>query len=61
MDAHTELDAALRRKTGVALDHAVLHFDGTTNSIYHATKLDDAAVAGALHHAAMMHGNGRRD
>ena len=56
-----ELDAALGRKTGVALDHAVLHLDGAANGIDDAAKLDDAAVAGALDDAAVMHGDGRVD
>ena len=48
------------RKASVALDHAVLHLDGAAHGVNHAAKLDDAAVAGALHHAAVMHGDGRR-
>ena len=56
-----ELDAALGRKASVALDHAVLHLDGAAHGVDHATKLDDAAVAGALDHAPMMHGDGGID
>ena len=48
MDVDTELDAALRRKTRVALDHAVLHFDGAAHGVDHAAELDDAPVAGAF-------------
>jgi hypothetical protein len=55
------VDAALRRKTGVALDHAVLHLDGTAYGIHHAAKLDDASIAGALHHTPVMHGYGGID
>ena len=48
MDANAELDAALGRKPGVALDHAVLHLDGTAHRIDHAAELDEDAVAGRL-------------
>ena len=48
-------------KTVVALDHAVLHLDGATHGVNYAAKLDDAPVAGALHHAPVMHGDGRVD
>jgi len=41
--------------------HTVLHFDGATHSVYHAAKLDKDAVTGALHHAAVMHSDGRID
>ena len=61
MDADAELDAALRWKTGVALDHAVLHLDGAAHRVHHAAELDDASVAGALNYAAVMHGDGRID
>ena len=37
MDADAELDAAVRRKTRVALDHAVLHLDGAAHGVNHAT------------------------
>ena len=59
MDADAELDAALGRKPGVALDHAVLHLDGAAYGIDHASELDEDAVTGALHHAPVMHGDGR--
>ena len=58
MDADPKLDAALRRKASIALDHAVLHLNGAANGIYHATKFDDAPVAGALHDAPVMRGDG---
>ena len=61
MDADAELDAAFRRQAGVALDHAVLHFDGAAHRVDHAAELDDAAVAGALDDAAVMEGDGRID
>jgi hypothetical protein len=58
MNADPKLDAPLWRQPGIALDHAVLHFDGATHRIDHAAELDKVAVAGPLHHAAMMHGDG---
>ena len=61
MDADAKLDAALGRKAGVALDHAVLHLDGAAHGIDHAAELDEAPVAGALHYATVMHGDGRID
>ena len=61
MNADAKLDAALRRKAGVALDHAVLHLDGTAHGVDHATELNETSVAGALHHAPVMHGDGRID
>jgi hypothetical protein len=61
MDADTKLDAALWRKTSVALDHAVLELDGAAYRVNHATKFDDAAVARALHHPPVMQGDGGVD
>jgi hypothetical protein len=55
MDADAELDPALGRKAGVALDHAVLHLDGAAHGVDHAAEFDEDAVAGTLHHAAVMH------
>src|SRR5208337_1476845 len=57
MNAYAELDAAFRRHAGVAIDHAVLHFDRATHGVDHATELDEAAVAGALDDAAVMRGD----
>ena len=61
MDADPELDAALRRHAGVALDHAVLHLDRAAHGVDHAAELDDAAVAGALDDPAVMDGDGGID
>ena len=41
MNADAELDAALGRQAGVALDHAVLHFDRAAHRVDHAAKLDE--------------------
>src|SRR6185295_11570424 len=59
MYANAKLDAALERKAGVSLYHSVLHLDCTPNGINHAAKLDDASIAGAFHHAPLMHGDCR--
>ncbi len=61
MNADPELDALLGRQTGVALDHALLHFDGAVHGVDHAAKLDQAAVAGALDDAAVMRVDGGID
>jgi hypothetical protein len=57
MDADAELDAAILRHTGVALDHAVLHLDRAAHSIDHAAELNEAAIAGALDDAPAMRGD----
>jgi hypothetical protein len=61
MDADAKLNAALRRQAGVALDHAVLHFDRAAHGVDHAAKFDEAAVPGALDDAPVMQGDGRID
>ena len=61
MNADAELDAALWRHAGVALDEAVLHFDCATHGVDDAAELDEAAVAGALDDAPVVHGDGRID
>ena len=61
MNADAELDPALGRHARVALDHAVLHFDRAAHRVDHAAELDEAAVAGALDDAAVMHGDGGID
>ena len=61
MDADAELDAALGRKAGVALDHAVLHLDGAAHGVDNASELDEDAVARPLDDAAVMQGDGGVD
>ena len=61
MNADPELDAALRRQAGVALGHAVLRFDRAAHGVDDAPKLDEAAVAGAFHHAPMVRVDGGID
>ena len=61
MHADAKLDAPVLRHAGVALDKALLHFDGAAHGVDHAAKLDDRAVAGALDDPAAMGGDGRVD
>ena len=61
MDADAELDAALRRDAGVALHHAVLNLDGAAHGVDDAAELNEAPVAGALHYASVMRGDGGID
>lgn len=35
-------------KGGIALDHAVLHFNGAARGVGHAAELDDQSAVGAL-------------
>ena len=41
VNADAKLDAPVRRHAGVALDHAVLHFDRAAHGVDHAAELDD--------------------
>ena len=52
-----KFDAFAGRDPYVALDHGVLHFECAAHRVDDAAELDDAAVAGALDDAAMMHGD----
>ena len=61
MNSNAELDAPLGRQAGIALDHAVLHFDGATHSVDHAAELDEAAVSGAFDDAPVMRVDGGID
>jgi hypothetical protein len=54
MDADAKLDAALGRKAGIALDHAVLDLYGAADGVDDAAKLDNAAIPGALDDATVM-------
>ena len=59
MNADAKLDATLGRQAGVALDHAVLHFDRAAHGVDHAAEFNHAAVAGAFDDAAVMEGDRR--
>ena len=61
MDADAELDAPIRRKASIALDHAVLHLDGAPNGIDDASELYEDSVARPLDDAPVMKGDGRID
>ena len=61
MNADAELDPALGRQAGIALDEALLHLDGAAHGVNDAAELDDAAVARALDHPAAIDGDGRID
>ena len=61
MNADAELDAALGRQAGVALGHAVLHFDGAAHGVDHAAELDENAVAGSFDDASVMRVDGGID
>ncbi len=61
MDADPKFDALVGRDLGVALDHRPLDFNGAVHCVDDAAELDDAAVAGALDDAPVMHGDGRVD
>src|SRR5271157_5415626 len=58
MNADTELDATVSRDARVAFDHRILHFDGASNRVDDAAKLDQRPVAGALEHTSVVHGDG---
>ena len=57
MNADAKFAALFRRDTRVTLDHGVLHFECAAHRVDNAAELDDAAIAGALDDAAMMHGD----
>ena len=59
MDADREIRCACQARPSVALDHRRLDFNGAAHCVDDAAELDDAAVAGALDDATMMHGDGR--
>src|SRR5262249_56764298 len=54
MDTNPELDAAVRCDGRVALDHLLLHGNGTAYSVNHARELNENAVAGVLHDPAVV-------
>jgi len=57
MNADAKFDAFVERDPRIALDHGVLHFECAAHRVDDVAKLDDAAIAGALDDAAMMHGD----
>ena len=61
MDADAKFDAAIGRHAGVAFDHRVLNLDGAAHGVDNAAELDERPVAGALHDAPVVHGDGGVD
>src|SRR5580704_3120853 len=61
MNANPELNAALRRQAGVALQESMLQLDRAADCIDHAAKFDDEAVARALDYTSAMNGDGGLD
>jgi hypothetical protein len=61
MDADAELDAALLRQAGVALDHAVLHLDGAAHGVDHAAEFDKNSIARTLDDPSAVDGDRRID
>jgi hypothetical protein len=61
MDADAEIDAAVVRHPNIAVDEAILHRYGAAHGLDHAAELDEATVASALHHPAVVDGDGRVD
>jgi hypothetical protein len=57
VNADAKFDAFVERDPRIALDHGVLHFECAAHRVDDVAKLDDAAIAGALDDAAMMHGD----
>ena len=58
IDAHAELEMAVFRNPGIALQHPALDFDGAARRIEHAAELDQEAVAHHLEDAPAMLGDG---
>ena len=61
MNADADLDARVRRKTGVALGKPALHVDGRSHGLDHAAELDHRPVAGALDEPPVVDGDGGVD
>ena len=57
MNSDAKFDAFVRRHAGIALNHAVLHFECAAHGVNDAAELNDAAVAGALDNPSVMHGD----
>jgi hypothetical protein len=55
---------SMRRSAGkpaLRFDHGILHLDGASHGIDNAAELDQRAIARALHHAPLVHGDGGID
>jgi hypothetical protein len=60
-DLQPVFQAMLKNAVRLCDDHAILHFDGASDGIDDTPKLNDASIAGALHHAPIMYGDARID
>ena len=61
MNADAELNAALFRDAGVALDHAGLHLDRASHSVDDTAEFDNRSVAGTFDDTPAMRGDGGVD
>jgi hypothetical protein len=61
INADAKDDATVLRHASVTLDHRILHFDRAAHGLDHAAEVSDTTIAGALHDAAVVDGNGRID
>ncbi len=61
VDANPEFDAPVGRQAGVALLHAVLHFDCAARGVDNAAELDKRAVGRALDDPSISGGDGGID
>src|ERR1700729_1468855 len=57
MNADAKEDAPVLRHFGITFAHRALPFNREAHRIDDAAELDDAAIAGGLDDAAMMHGD----
>ncbi|MCX8227880.1 MAG: hypothetical protein OTI35_17565, partial [Sulfitobacter sp.] len=61
VNAYTKLDTVIRRFICVSLGHDILNLDGAARGLNNTAKLDERAVASALHYAPAVCGNRRID
>src|SRR4029453_3348653 len=57
IDSNAELDAALDRQLGIALDHAALNVDGATDGVDDADELQNHPIPAGLEDSAAMLGD----
>src|SRR5262245_25890692 len=61
MNADAKFDPPFSRQAGISLDHAVLDFNRTANSVDHAAELDDEPISHAFHDASVVYRYSRID
>jgi hypothetical protein len=59
VNANAEQNLPFQREPGIALNHAVLHFNRTTDGVHNAAKLDQNAIAATFDDTAVMDGDRR--